>query len=94
MGPTEKYELLEFLKGQAIPGPFTNTTEIAHYITSTPDSDQKRDRMRKEVKYARMTCGYLKTKATVFKLTRNSKPLTTEEYTENFEFLLRYNLVT
>ena len=81
---TQKYELLENLKSQNIPGPFTNPQEIKSYLSKTSESDiEKRDRMRKEVKYARITCSFMKPTASVFRLTRHSKPLETEEYATN-----------
>ena len=80
----QKHELLEDLKNQAIPGPFTNPNEVKFFISETKDNKENvRNRMRKEVKYARTTCSYMKPTASVFRLMRNSKPLSTEEYVEN-----------
>ena len=85
---SERYELLEFLKEQVVPGPSTNPEEIALYMKNSALSyKQKQERMRKEVKYARITCSYLKPPAAVFRLTRNSKSLPPEEYAENLNFL-------
>ena len=85
---SERYELLEFLKEQVVPGPSTNPEEIALYMKNSALSyKQKQERMRKEVKYARITCSYLKPTAAVFRLTRNSKSLPPEEYAENLSFL-------
>lgn len=80
---SEKYEILDYLKSQPIPGPFTKPSEITNVMNLCTDNDYKNKRLRKEVKYARMTSSYLKPTAAVFRLTRNSKPLSTDEYAEN-----------
>ena len=80
---TVKFELLEFLKSQDVPGPFSNIEEIKLFMRSTDESPLKNARMKKEVKYARMTCTSLKPTAPVFRLERKSKSLPTQEYAEN-----------
>ena len=78
-----KLEILEFLKGQQVQGPFTNINEIKMFMESTEESQSKNNRMKKEVKYARLTCTSLKPTAPVFRLERKSKNLPTQEYAEN-----------
>ena len=78
-----KYEILEFLKRQEVPGPFTKPTEVQTFMEASPDNKQRTDRMRKEVHYARLTCTTMKPAAAVFRLTRNSSSLTSQEYADN-----------
>ena len=80
-----KYSLLEQLKNEIPPGPFTNVKEIQKYINSpqTQTEEDRNKRMFKEVKYARMSCTSLKPNCSVFCLKRNHKNLSTEEYTDN-----------
>ena len=78
-----RYELLEMLKKEDIPGPFTSETEIREYIVTASEDSEKNKRMYNEVKYARISCMSLKPTASVFRLRRNHKNLPTEEYAEN-----------
>ena len=80
---TEKYEILEFLKQQTIPGPFTKPAEVQKFDTTVLDSKAKQDRLRKEVKYIRLTTTILREDKEVLRLTRNSRGLSSEDYVEN-----------
>lgn len=63
-----KYQLLESLKKQAIPGPFTNADEVRSFMLNVPEGKEKNDRLYDEVKYARITCTTLGPNASVFRL--------------------------
>ena len=79
-----KYSLLEQLKKETPPGPFTNIEEITEYnANSQQTEDNKNKRMFAEVKYARITCTSLKQNASVFRLKRDYKNLSTDEYIDN-----------
>ena len=45
---TQKYELLENLKNQKIPGPFTNSKEIQSYLSKTSESDVEKKRQNEK----------------------------------------------
>ena len=78
-----KYELLEKLKNEIVPGPFTNEEEIRNYLECDLDDDEKNKRMYDEVKFAKISCMSLKPTASVFRLKKAYKNLKTEEYAEN-----------
>jgi hypothetical protein len=78
-----KYELLESLKSQDVPGPFTHSTEVIDYGKLPLDDKIKNKRMYNEVKFARLTSMSLKPTAAVFRLKRNSRNLETREYIDN-----------
>ena len=78
-----KYSLLQKLKKEDIPEPFTNEDEIKRYLLHQVDDDTKNKQMYDEVRYARISCMSLKPTAAVFCLKRNHKNLTTAEYVEN-----------
>ena len=78
-----KYNLLEKLKKEDIPGPFTNEDEIKRYLLHQVEDDIKNKHMYDEVRYARISCMSLKPTAAVFRLKRNHKNLTTDKYAEN-----------
>ena len=46
-----KYTLLEELKKEAIPGPFTTSQEVRNYYAHNIDDSIKNERMYKEVSY-------------------------------------------
>ena len=71
---SRKLEILEFLKKQRIPGPFTNPKEVKNFIDTEPEGKEKVERMRKEVHYAKLTCGTQRK----FRLTKNGQSLTAE----------------
>lgn len=78
-----KYDLLERLKREEIPGPFTSEKEIRNYLDSKQDEKAKNKRLYDEIRYARVTCMSLKPTAAVFRLKRNHRNLTSTEYAEN-----------
>ena len=78
-----KYDLLEKLKKEDIPGQFTNEDEIKRYLLHQVDDETKNKHMYEGVRYARISCMSLKPTAAVFHLKINHKNLTTEEYVEN-----------
>ena len=51
-----KYNLLEKLKKEDIPGPFTNEDEIKRYLLHQAEDDIKNKHMYDEVRYARISC--------------------------------------
>ena len=51
-----KYELLECLKKEQYPGPFTTVEEVKLFLESPLEDKIKNNRLYKEIKYARMTC--------------------------------------
>ena len=51
-----KYNLLEKLKKEDIPRPFTNEDEIKIYLLHQVDDDIKNKHMYDEVRYARISC--------------------------------------
>ena len=88
-----KYELVSSLKKESMPGPFASPEEIDTYITNSDEEDnQKNKRMYDEVKYARMTSTSLKSTNAIFRLKKNYKNLSTEEYVDNlsaYTFLMQ-----
>ena len=53
---SERLEILEFLKSQALPGPFTKPTEVKSFMKSNITLQEKQRRIKIEVKYASMSC--------------------------------------
>ena len=81
--------LLDFLKKQTPPGPFTTSNEVTTYMASDNlTNNEKNKRLYVEVRYARKTSLALKPTAAVFRLKKDHKNLTTEEYTENLAYYL------
>ena len=78
---TIKYKDLEYLKARN--GPFTTVEEVENFDKTTPDSEEKNKRLYIEVRYAKNTCLSLKHTASVFRLKKQYKNLTSEEYVEN-----------
>ena len=79
---SEQLELLEFLKLQEFPGPFTKPTEVKEFMQSDLRPEEKQKRLKKEVKYARMSCTTMKETHSVFRL-KNYLDLDAEEYADN-----------
>ena len=71
--------LLEILKKEDIPGPFTSEDEIKRYLLHQIDDDTKNKRVYDKVRYARISCIPRKTTAAAFDLKRNHESITTEE---------------
>ena len=76
-----KYELLEYLKQQEVPGPFTKPQEVVKFVEDE-DSKEKVERMGKEVHYAKLMCTNMK-HSSLFSLTRNGRSLPSHEYGDN-----------
>ena len=76
-----KYIFLEYLNKQN--GPFVNAEEVSAFMNTSVESIEKNTRLMLEVKYARMTCTFMKPTATVFRLKRDYKNLCSEEYAEH-----------
>ena len=79
-----KYDCLDYLNSQNIPGPFSTAAEIHNFMKSDEESKEKNKRMKMEVKYARLMCTSMNpSKTAAFRLQRSHKDLTTDEYAEN-----------
>ena len=85
-----KYSVLESLKNDQVPGPFTTATEVQEYFEIPIDDKIKNKRMYNEVRYARMIKMSLKSSTPVFRLKRNSRNLETREYVNNIWTVLEY----
>ena len=57
---SDRLEILEFLKSQALPDPFTKPIEVKSFMKSNITPQEQQRRMKKEVKYARMSCTSMK----------------------------------
>ena len=78
---TVKYKDLEFLKSKN--GPFVNGEEVEMYLKGDETAEEKNERFYFEVRYAKNTSLRLKHTDAVFRLKRDHKNLTNEEYAEN-----------
>ena len=76
-----KYSDLEYLKERG--GPFTKPEEVIQFDQNTPESKEKNQRLYTEVRYAKKLCLSMKHTASVFRLERDYKNLTSKEYVEN-----------
>ena len=65
---SERLEILEFLKSQALPGPFTKPVEVKSFMKSNITLQEKQRRMKKEIKYAHMSCATMKESHALFRL--------------------------
>ena len=84
----QKYSILEQLKKESMPGPFTKPEDIKNYLACELDDAAKNKRLYMEVKYARVTSMSLKPTAAVFRLVRNHRKLETMEYADNLSSYL------
>ena len=75
------YSDLEYLKARG--GPFTKPGEVTEFDQNTPESKEKNVRLYTEVRYAKNSCLSMKHTASVFRLKRDYKNLTSKEYVEN-----------
>ena len=64
---SERLEILEFLKSQALPGPFTKPVEVKSFMKSNTTLQEKQRRMKKEVKYAHVSCATMKESHALFR---------------------------
>ena len=78
---TVKYKDLEFLKGRD--GPFVSAEEVEVYMNGDETAEEKNKRLYTEVRYAKNTSLRLKHSDPVFRLKRDYKNLTNEEYAAN-----------
>ena len=78
---TVKYKDLETLKSHG--GPFVSGEEVEMYLKGGEEEKKKNDRLYVEVRYAKNTSLRLKHSDEVFRLKREHKNLTNEEYAEN-----------
>ena len=76
-----KYSDLEYLKERG--GPFTKPEEVIEFDQNTPESKEKNQRLYTEVRYAKNVCMSMKHTASVFRLKRDYKNLTSKKYVEN-----------
>ena len=65
---SERLEILEFLKSQALPGPFTKPVEVKSFMKSNITLQEKQRRMNEEVKYSRMSRTTMKESHALFRL--------------------------
>ena len=78
----------EFLKCQAIPGPFTSVEEIDIFMKSCQETKEKNSRMYREVRFHRMTSNRKKETDSVFRLKKDGKNLETIDYASNLKSYL------
>ena len=76
-----KYRDLEYLKEKN--GLFTTAEEVRDFDANTPESSEKNKRLYIEVRYAKNSCLSLKHTASVFRLKKDHKNLSSKEYVEN-----------
>ena len=76
-----KYRDLEYLKEKN--GLFTTAEEVRDFDANTPESSEKNKRLYIEVRYAKNSCLSLKHTASVFRLKKVHKNLSSKEYVEN-----------
>ena len=82
MKEESKLQDLEYLKSHN--GLFTKKEEVDQFLKGDDSDIMKRDRLYKEVRYAKMTSQVLPSNAEVFRLrTKGSKYLTPQEYASN-----------
>ena len=85
---SDKFDILEVLKKEECKGPFTTCEEIDRYLALDIDDTQRNKRLYNEVKYARLTSMSLKPSAPVFRLKRDHKNLSTDDYAANLKSYL------
>ena len=76
-----KYRDLEYLKEKN--GLFTTAEVVRDFDANTPESSEKNKRLYIEVRYAKNSCLSLKHTASVFRLKKDHKNLSSKEYVEN-----------
>ena len=84
----QKYSILEQLKKESMPGPFTKPEDIKDYLVCELDDAAKNKRLYMEVKCARVTSMSLKPTAAVFRLMRHHRKRETMEYADNLSSYL------
>ena len=84
---SNKLKDLTYLKSQVPLGPFTTADEVHSYIRLPLEENEKNKRLYVEVRYGRVSSSTLKETASIFRLKRNGRNLTTQEYADN---LIKY----
>ena len=82
-----KLKDLTYLKSQVPPGPFSTADEVRSYIRLPLEENEKNKRWYVKAQYARGSSSTLKETASIFRLKRNGRNLTTQEYADN---LIKY----
>ena len=65
---SERLQILEFLKSQALSGPFTKPVEVKYFMKSNITLQEKQRHVKEEVKYGPMSCTTMKVPHTLFRL--------------------------
>ena len=68
---------------RALGGPFTDVEEVEVYMTHDISDSEKNSRLYLEIRHARSCCLIYPKAASIFRLKRNFRNLTTEEYARN-----------
>ena len=76
-----KYDILEILKKEGTPGPYTNEDKLKRYLLLKVDDDMKNKCISDKVKYARISCISLEPIVAV-QLNQGHKNLAIEEYSQ------------
>ena len=76
-----KYKDLAFLKSKG--GPFDSSHQVMDFMQGSESVDEKNKRLYIEVRYAKNTSLRLKHNDPVFRLKRDNRNLTNEEYADN-----------
>ena len=82
-----KLKDLTYSKSQVAPGPFIAADEVRSNIRLPLEENEKNKRLYVEMRYARVSSSTLKETAIIFRLKRNGRNLTTQEYADN---LIKY----
>ena len=77
---SNKLKDLNYLKNQVPAGPFTSSQEVKTYLKKTKETKSKNERLYTEVRYARNTCFSIANPEKLFKLKRDGKNLSSEDY--------------
>ena len=78
---------LTYSKSQDAPGSFSAADEVHSNIRLPLEENEKNKRLYVKVRYARVSSSTLKETASIFRLKRNGRNLTTQEYADN---LIKY----
>ena len=84
---SNKLKDLIYLKSQVSLGPFSTADEVRSNIRLPLEENEKNKRLYVEVPHARVSPSTLKETASIFRLKRNDRNLTTQEYADN---LIKY----
>ena len=84
---SNKQKDLTYLKSQVSPGLFSTADEVRSNIRLPIEENEKNKKMCVKVRYARVSSSTLKETTSIFRLKRNGRNLTTQEYDDN---LIKY----